>query len=119
MSNPQRHDIFEDENGKRVAIKQVMDPNALGVVYVEYKNLSDSNLRFMTKEDFLARYKLTDNFGSTDTHAKWLAKEQAIALAEEQRLEKIAAEAKAAALEQNTPSGTDGRKADSKPGRSA
>ena len=119
MNNPQRHDIFEDENGKRVAIKQVMDPNALGVVYVEYKNLSDSNLRFMTKEDFLARYKLTDNFGSTDTHAKWLAKEQAIALAEEQRLEKIAAEAKAAALEQNTPSGTDGRKADSKPGRSA
>jgi hypothetical protein len=119
MSDPKRHDIFEDESGKRVAIMQLMDPNALGIVYVEYKNLSDSKLRFLTKEQFLELFKLVDNFGTTDTHAQKLAKEQAIVRAEEQRLEKEAAEAKAAALEQNTSSTSDGRKADSKPGRSA
>ena len=119
MSDPQRHDIFEDESGKRVAVMQLMDPNALGIIYVEYKNLSDSKLRFLTKEQFLERFKLVDNFGSTDTHAQMLAKEHAIVQAEERRLEKEAAEAKAAALEQNASSGADGRKADSKPGRSA
>ena len=119
MSDPKRHDIFEDESGKRVAVMQLMDPNALGIIYVEYKNLSDSKLRFLNKEQFLERFKLVDNFGSTDTHAQMLAKELAIVQAEEQRLEKEAAEAKAAALEQNASSGADGRKADSKPGRSA
>lgn len=120
MSNPQRHDIFEDENGNRVAIKQLMDPNALGVSYVEFKNLSDSNLRFLTKEEFLERFRLVDNFGSTDTHVKLLEKQNALALEEEQRLEKEAAEAKAAAaLEHGDAQASGLRKADSKPGRSA
>lgn len=52
MNNPQRHDIFEDENGTRVAVRQLFPPNALGVTYVEYKNLTDSNLRFLPQADF-------------------------------------------------------------------
>jgi len=70
MNNPQRHDIFEDENGARVAVRQVFPPNALGVTYVEYKNLTDSNLRFLPQADFLEQYKWVDNFDSIDTHAK-------------------------------------------------
>jgi len=70
MNNPQRHDIFEDENGTRVAVRQVFPPNALGVTYVEYKNLIDSNLRFLPQADFLEQYKWVDNFDSIDTHTK-------------------------------------------------
>lgn len=70
MNNPQRHDIFEDENGTRVAVRQVFPPNALGVTYVEYKNLVDSNLRFLPQSDFLEQYKWVDNFDSIDTHVK-------------------------------------------------
>jgi hypothetical protein len=70
MNNPQRHDIFEDENGTRVAVRQVFPPNAVGVTYVEYKNLIDSNLRFLPQADFLEQYKWVDNFDSIDTHAK-------------------------------------------------
>lgn len=70
MNNPQRHDIFEDENGTRVAVRQLFPPNALGVTYVEYKNLTDSNLRFLPQADFLEQYKWLDNFDSIDTHAK-------------------------------------------------
>ena len=70
MNNPQRHDIFEDENGARVAVNQVFPPNAMGVTYVEYKNLTDSNLRFSPQEEFLEKFKWVDNFGSTDTHIK-------------------------------------------------
>jgi hypothetical protein len=70
MSNPQRHDIFEDENGTRVAVRQVFPPNAIGIAYVEYKNLTDSNLRFLPQADFLEKFKWVKNFGSTDTLAK-------------------------------------------------
>ncbi len=70
MNTPQRHDIFEDENGARVAVNQVFPPNAMGITYVEYKNLTDSNLRFSTQIEFLERFKWVDNFGSTDTHIK-------------------------------------------------
>ena len=70
MNNPQRHDIFEDENGTKVAVRQVFPPNALGVTYVEYKNLIDSNLRFLPQADFLEQYKWVDNFDSIDTHTK-------------------------------------------------
>jgi len=73
MNNPQRHDIFEDENGARVAVRQVFPPNALGVTYVEYKNLIDSNLRFLPQADFLEQYKWVDNFDSIDTHTKAIA----------------------------------------------
>jgi len=77
MNNPQRHDIFEDENGARVAVRQVFPPNALGVTYVEYKNLTDSNLRFLPQADFLQQYKWVDNFDSIDTHAKVSAQNHA------------------------------------------
>ncbi|QWD64671.1 hypothetical protein [Polynucleobacter sp. MWH-UH2A] len=70
MSEPQRHDIFEDENGTRVAVRQIFPPNALGITYVEYKNLSNSNLQFLPKEEFLEKFKWLDNFSSTDTFAK-------------------------------------------------
>jgi hypothetical protein len=70
MTDPIRNDIFEDANGVRVAVKQTYPPNALGVTLVEYKNLSDSNLRFMTKEQFLECFHWVDNFGTTDTFVK-------------------------------------------------
>ena len=70
MTDPIRNDIFEDANGVRVAVKQTYPPNALGVTLVEYKNLSDSNLRFMPKEQFLECFHWVDNFGSTDTFVK-------------------------------------------------
>ena len=67
MTDPTRNDIFEDANGVQIAVKQVYPPNALGVALVEYKNLSDSNLRFMPKEQFLEVFHWVDNFGTTDT----------------------------------------------------
>ena len=70
MTDPIRNDVFEDANGVRVAIKQTYPPNALGVILVEYKNLSDSNLRFMPKEQFLECFHWVDNFGTTDTFVK-------------------------------------------------
>ena len=70
MTDPIRNDIFEDANGVKIAVKQTYPPNALGVRLVEYKNLSDSNLRFMPKEQFLECFRLVDNFGSTDTFVK-------------------------------------------------
>jgi hypothetical protein len=70
MTDPIRNDVFEDANGVRVAVKQTYPPNALGVILVEYKNLSDSNLRFMPKEQFLECFHWVDNFGSTDTFVK-------------------------------------------------
>jgi hypothetical protein len=70
MTDPTRNDIFEDANGVQIAVKQVYPPNALGVILVEYKNLSDSNLRFMPKEQFLECFHWVDNFGTTDTFVK-------------------------------------------------
>ena len=70
MTDPIRNDVFEDANGVRVAVKQTYPPNALGVILVEYKNLSDSNLRFMPKEQFLECFHQVYNFGSTDTFVK-------------------------------------------------
>jgi len=70
MTDPTRNDIFEDANGVQIAVKQVYPPNALGVTLVEYKNLSDSNLRFMPKEQFLDYFHWVDNFGTTDTFVK-------------------------------------------------
>ena len=70
MTDPTRNDIFEDANGVQIAVKQVYPPNALGVILVEYKNLSDSNLRFMPKEQFLEYFHWVDNFGTTDTFVK-------------------------------------------------
>jgi len=70
MADPTRNDIFQDVNGTKVAVKQLYPPNALGVTLVEYKNLSDSNLRFMPKEQFLECFHWVDNFGSTDTFVK-------------------------------------------------
>jgi hypothetical protein len=73
MSNPKRHDVFEDENCIRVAVRQVFPPNALGIIYVEYKNLSDSNLQFLSQAEFLEKFKWVENFGSTDTHSKLMS----------------------------------------------
>jgi hypothetical protein len=73
MSAPKRHDIYEDENGTRVAVCKIFLQNALGVSYVEFKNLSDSNLRFLPQAEFLENFKWVDNFDSTDTNAKLLA----------------------------------------------
>ena len=70
MNDPTRNDIFEDANGVQIAVKQLYPPNALGVSLVEYKNLSDSNLRFMPKEQFLESFHWVDNFGTTDTFVK-------------------------------------------------
>lgn len=70
MNDPTRNDIFEDANGVQIAVKQLYPPNALGVCLVEYKNLSDSNLRFMPKEQFLECFHWVDNFGTTDTFVK-------------------------------------------------
>ena len=73
MTDPTRNDIFEDANGVQIAVKQVYPPNALGIILVEYKNLSDSNLRFMPKEQFLECFHWVDNFGTTDTFVKVVA----------------------------------------------
>lgn len=70
MTDPKRNDIFEDANGVQIAVKQLYPPNALGVSLVEYKNLSDSNLHFMPKEQFLDCFHWVDNFGTTDTFVK-------------------------------------------------
>jgi len=80
MTDPRRNDIFEDVNGVRVAVKQLYAPNALGVSFVEYKNLSDSNLRFLTKEQFLESFTWVDNFGSTDTFVKVILEKEAKSL---------------------------------------
>jgi hypothetical protein len=77
MNDPIRNDIFEDANGVQVAVKQLYAPNAIGVCFVEYKNLSDSNLRFMPKEQFLESFHWVDNFGSTDTFVKVDLKQEA------------------------------------------
>jgi hypothetical protein len=77
MNDPRRNDIFEDANGVQVAVKQLYPPNALGVTFVEYKNLSDSNLRFLPKEQFLEIFHWIDNFGSTDTFVKVVMQQQA------------------------------------------
>ncbi|QWD59704.1 hypothetical protein [Polynucleobacter sp. MWH-UH35A] len=70
MSDPRRHDIFEDENGTRVAVRQVFPPNALGISFVEYKNLVDSNLRFLPQSEFLEQFRWVENFDSTDTFSE-------------------------------------------------
>ena len=77
MTDPKRNDIFEDANGMKVAVKQLYPPNALGVSFVEYKNLSDSNLRFLPKEQFLESFRWVDNFGSTDTFVKVVLEKEA------------------------------------------
>jgi len=80
MTDPKRNDVFEDANGVKVAVKQLYAPNALGVCFVEYKNLSDSNLRFLTKEQFLESFHWVDNFGSTDTFVKVVLEKEAKSL---------------------------------------
>ena len=97
MTDPIRNDVFEDANGVRVAVKQTYPPNALGVILVEYKNLSDSNLRFMPKEQFLECFHWVDNFGSTDTYVKVVAQkaEQLPPKGEPKKEEAPAAEPKA------------------------
>jgi hypothetical protein len=80
MTDPIRNDVFEDANGLRVAVKELYAPNALGVSFVEYKNLSDSNLRFLTKEQFLEIFHWVDNFGSTDTFVKVVLEKEAKSL---------------------------------------
>ena len=80
MTDPIRNDVFEDANGLRVAVKQLYAPNALGVSFVEYKNLSDSNLRFLTKEQFLEIFHWVDNFGTTDTFVKVVLEKEAKSL---------------------------------------
>ena len=104
MSDPQRHDIFEDENGARVAVRQVFPPNAMGVAYIEYKNLSDSNLRFLPQADFLEKFKWVENFSSTDTFAKTNAHAAVVAPAHaEGGEEKGAEEAKTASADSEKP----------------
>lgn len=73
MTTPQRHDIFEDDTGTRVAVRQVFPPNALGIAYVEYKNLDDSNLQFLPQAEFTERFKWVENFSTTDTFAQKMA----------------------------------------------
>lgn len=70
MKDPYRNDVFEDEHGRRVAVKRLYTPNELGVSYVEYKNYDDSALRFMPKEQFLEVFHWVDNFGTTDTFVR-------------------------------------------------
>ena len=104
MSDPQRHDIFEDENGIRVAVRQIFPPNAMGVAYVEYKNLSDSNLRFLPQADFLEKFKWVENFSSTDTFAKTNAHAAVVATPHaEGGEEKGAEEAKTASADSEKP----------------
>jgi hypothetical protein len=92
MSDPKRHDIFEDENGTRVAVRQIFPPNALGISFVEYKNLTDSNLRFSPQAEFLEKFKWVENFGSTDTHAVEEAQKAAAALIIEAEAQKTSSE---------------------------
>ncbi|MBU3565335.1 hypothetical protein [Polynucleobacter sp. MWH-HuK1] len=75
MSDPKRHDIFEDKNGTRVAIKQVFPPNASGISFVEYKNLLDSNLRFLPEAEFLEQFTWVENFDSIDTYSEPVAEQ--------------------------------------------
>jgi hypothetical protein len=89
MNDPIRNDIFEDANGVQVAVKQLYAPNALGVCFVEFKNLSDSNLRFMPKEQFLESFRWIDNFGSTDTFVKVVLQQQAKLPANAESAEKV------------------------------
>ena len=70
MKDPYRNDVFEDEQGRRVAVKRLYTPNELGVSYVEYKNYDDSALRFMPKEQFMEVFHWVDNFGTTDTFVR-------------------------------------------------
>jgi hypothetical protein len=70
MKDPYRNDVFEDEHGRRVAVKRLYTPNELGVSYVEYKNYDDSALRFMPKEQFMEVFHWVDNFGTTDTFVR-------------------------------------------------
>ena len=70
LKDPYRNDVFEDEHGRRVAVKRLYTPNELGVSYVEYKNYDDSALRFMPKEQFLEVFHWVDNFGTTDTFVR-------------------------------------------------
>ena len=70
IKDPYRNDIFEDESGRRVAVKRLYTPNELGVSYVEYKNYDDSALRFMPKEQFMEVFRWVDNFGTTDTFVR-------------------------------------------------
>ena len=58
--------VYEDSDGARVAVRQVFPPNALGISYVEFRSLADSNLRFLPLSDFLEKFNWVDNFGSTD-----------------------------------------------------
>ena len=104
MNDPQRHDIFEDENGTRVAVRQVFPPNAMGITYIEYKNLSDSNLRFLPHAEFLEKFKWVDNFGATDTFVKTGANAPAVASPHaEGGAEKSAEEAKTASEDSEKP----------------
>lgn len=108
MTDPIRNDIFEDANGVQIAVKQTYPPNALGVSLVEYKNLSDSNLRFMPKEQFLECFHWVDNFGSTDTFVK-VAIQKVEPLAEKEEAEKEeAAPAEPEAEEAIKPAPDDG-----------
>jgi hypothetical protein len=70
MKDPYRNDVFEDENGQKVAVRRLYTPNELGVSYVEYKNYQDSTLRFMPKEQFMEVFHWVDNFGTTDTFVR-------------------------------------------------
>lgn len=70
IKDPYRNDVFEDEHGRRVAVKRLYTPNELGVSYVEYKNYDDSALRFMSKEQFMEVFHWVDNFGTTDTFVR-------------------------------------------------
>ena len=70
IKDPYRNDVFEDEHGRRVAVKRLYTPNELGVSYVEYKNYDDSALRFMPKEQFMEVFHWVDNFGTTDTFVR-------------------------------------------------
>ena len=98
MTDPKRNDIFEDANGMKVAVKQLYPPNALGVSFVEYKNLSDSNLRFLPKEQFLEGFRWVDNFGSTDTFVKVVLEKEAKSIEAEE-----AAKADEATAESDSP----------------
>jgi len=106
MTDPTRNDIFEDANGVQIAVKQVYPPNALGVALVEYKNLSDSNLRFMPKEQFLEYFHWVGNFGTTDTFVK-VVMQKAEQLPQEGEPESEAASAEPEADEAITPAQDD------------
>jgi len=108
MTDPIRNDIFQDANGARVAVKRLYPPNALGVSLVEYRNLSDSNLRFMPREQFLEFFQWVDNFGSTNTFVK-VAMQKVEPLAKKEETEnKGTAPAESEAEEAIEPSQDDG-----------